>query len=127
MQQCPSCSENVENLYDCPNCSVNHCVDCRLPDEHNCEPPQTKSETESDDPKELVGFSAWQWTATFIWTFLVLIGGPLPGDSMAGLVGGILGAFLGSMAIVWAVSAVYAKLKSVVGGLGNSEENSAES
>ena len=98
-----------------------------LGNEHTCEPPQTTNEGGTSDRRELVGFSAWQWTVTFIWTFLVLIGGPLPGESTAGLVGGIFGAFLGSMVIVWAVSAVYAKLKSAVGGGRSAEETPSES
>jgi hypothetical protein len=33
---CPSCEAEVSNTYDCRDCGGAYCVDCRLPDEHEC-------------------------------------------------------------------------------------------
>ncbi|RXK51964.1 AN1-type zinc finger domain-containing protein [Halorientalis pallida] len=34
---CPSCETEVSNTYDCRNCGDAYCVDCRLPDDHDCD------------------------------------------------------------------------------------------
>lgn len=47
---CPSCGDRVENTYDCRQCGDAFCIDCRLPDDHEC-----VSETDgADSESELV-------------------------------------------------------------------------
>ena len=33
---CPSCENAVSNTYGCRDCGGTFCVDCRLPDDHEC-------------------------------------------------------------------------------------------
>ncbi len=34
---CPSCENEVSNTYECRDCEGAFCVDCRLPDDHECD------------------------------------------------------------------------------------------
>jgi hypothetical protein len=42
---CPSCENEVSTTYDCRDCGGTYCVDCRLPDDHECD---AETETEAD-------------------------------------------------------------------------------
>jgi hypothetical protein len=36
MTTCPACGEAVDTRYECRDCGEKHCVDCRLPADHDC-------------------------------------------------------------------------------------------
>lgn len=114
MAQCPSCGDDVENLYECGECGVDHCVDCRLPDEHDCEPSETTSEAAGG--MSLIGFSAKQWAVVVIWWVLAVVGNPAI-NSAAGMVA----ALVVIMAVVAAVSELWAKFRS-----GSDDEQNAD-
>ena len=49
---CPSCETEVSNTYDCRDCGGSFCVDCRLPDDHECD---AAMEAEADGGTQAVG------------------------------------------------------------------------
>ncbi|SDF02560.1 B-box zinc finger protein [Halorientalis regularis] len=51
---CPSCEAEVSNTYDCRDCGDAYCVDCRLPDDHECD---AEVETEADGGTRAAGGS----------------------------------------------------------------------
>jgi len=106
---CPSCDASVENLYACPDCDREHCVDCRLPAAHDCEPPEPAADTSSDSDsvtRRWAGLTPLQWLAVPVVALLARAGGtPEPG--IAYLVGNIVGAFL----IVYAGAALVERVR----------------
>ncbi|MFB6179539.1 MAG: AN1-type zinc finger protein, partial [Halorientalis sp.] len=46
MATCAECGDTVGTTYDCYDCGESFCVDCRLPDDHECT--ATTDETETD-------------------------------------------------------------------------------
>ncbi len=73
MTQCPECGDDT-SLYECGECGVDHCVDCRLPDEHTCEPPETT--TEADGRTAILGLSGKQWGAVVVLWFATVGSNP---------------------------------------------------
>ncbi|WP_136717267.1 AN1-type zinc finger domain-containing protein [Halorientalis salina] len=47
MGTCAECGEGMDTTYDCHDCGNAFCVDCRLPDDHDCTP-ATAAATASD-------------------------------------------------------------------------------
>lgn len=89
---CPSCGSD-DTLYDCPECGTPHCVDHRLPDEHECQP--VEQPAPESGSKRLLGL---RWYHHAIALFLILpqfqyAGGPIQ----------MLGSFIGIYAVIIAI------------------------
>jgi len=104
MPPCPTCGVDT-TLYECPECGVEHCVDHRLADTHNCDPDTDQSSGLT--VPTLIGFSGKQWAAVILWWLFTIVGSPSI-QSLAGIVG----AFVGAIAVVLIVSGLWAKLRS---------------
>ena len=96
-KQCPACERTVENTYECPECDRPHCVDCRLPDAHDCQPPADAEDASSDpdgDTRRYAGLTPLQWLAVPLVWFMAQIGGGAPGQGLAYLSGQVFASFL---------------------------------
>lgn len=120
MTECPECGEET-SLYECGDCGLAHCVDCRLPENHTCDSPDP-TETEAGGPLEFIGFNMKQWAAVVIlWAFSVA------GNPTINSAAGMVGAFIGMWVVVAAASSVWAKLRSSNGSKPTTEEATSES
>jgi hypothetical protein len=57
MSSCPECGRE-RTLYSCPECGDGHCVDHRLPEEHDCPAVVSERETESETKEPTPGATA---------------------------------------------------------------------
>jgi hypothetical protein len=109
-ETCPACGEAVENLYVCDDCATSHCVDCRLPRDHDC-PGPAGDNAESDEAKDgagirYLGLTPLQWLAVPVVLLMARAGGAgEPG--FAYLSGQVFAAFL----IVYAGATVWKKVR----------------
>ena len=111
METCPSCGEQANSLYECHDCKQGHCVECRLPESHDCEP-VAAAPTESGEK------SGFRW---YHHTIAIVLGASTAFRNTAGsdlnLIAGLVGGFIGAYALVYLGLIGYQKLN------GNPEPN----
>lgn len=107
---CPSCDAAVDNLYECPECGHEHCVDCRLPDAHVCEPATAVADTTSDTEaltRRYAGLTPLQWLAVPAVWLLAQAGGGVGDGGLAYLSGQVFASFL----IVYAAASLIERVR----------------
>lgn len=105
MATCPECGTATDTLYDCPDCGDEFCVDCRLPQDHECpeneatEGEQGDSTTSGESTSE---YGVVKRNAGWILAGLMAIGslgGGLPANGPYEALGALIGIGLATYAI----------------------------
>lgn len=106
---CPSCERTVENTYACPECDRQHCVECRLPDAHGCEPAPADSDADvvtGGASGRYAGLTPLQWLVVPAVLFLARAGG-----APDGTIGYLAGQAFASFLIVYAGATLVERLR----------------
>jgi len=115
MPTCPACESNVETLYDCRQCGGSFCVDCRLPDDHECAG-ETADQTSSGS--WLPGFlGEWRWyhfLIAIVWFGYALLG--QRATSSAEFTGMVFGSLVGVIVFIQAGRWIWSSVRSKTTG-----------
>jgi hypothetical protein len=140
MATCPSCGEEVDSLYDCPDgCGESFCVDCRLARDHDCnqqeadqaqQPAESEPEPDNEtspessgqqettaengttkEKRRLGGLSIGAWIAVVVLAGANFARFSQTADSVAGLSGAVIGSIVGGYALVYLVVKAIGKIR----------------
>lgn len=101
---CPECGTTPENTYECPDCDVAHCVECRRPQDHECTQTVTEEPTGLDQP-----FGAMKHGVALLIAFATVA--PTSYASNAEFAGGIVGGLIAGYGLVYITSLVVNRVR----------------